>query len=260
MKKIFLVLSIMLISTSIYAIEVSVGFSAPGIGLGILRGDGVLNAANLATERSGSSEGMEQKLTISFAPAFQTGIMIEVLPFLALETGIGYTMSTVMYENEYITTVNGATVDASAQLLFTKTEITIPFMFRLQHEFRRFVMYGAVGVKLGIPVSKGYLSEQTLIDGVLNVYFPEDASSVSMDISFSLGGEFRIASSHYLGLRLGYDLNVISPFDAEKYADARNQALNATYKINASDYKDIYHDSFGASVTYRYAFGSKWNK
>lgn len=87
---------------------------------------------------------------------------------------------------------------------------------------------------------------------VTGIDFSENASAVNLDIAFSLGSEYRIAGAHYVGLRLGYDLNVLSPLDAEKYADA----ISGT----ASDFEDIYQDNFSASLTYRYAFNSKWTK
>jgi len=241
---------------SLYAVEVSIGVSAPGIGVSIMRGDGVdkiLNAANAASAVLGGDD-LQKIVPVSFAPAFQIDVMIEFLPNIALETGIGYSISTAMYQEKFDANVDGTVTELGSklQVMFKQAEIVIPVMLRGQYEFERFLMYGAVGAKLGIPVSKGYLLSQTLTDDDLKVDFSENASTVNLDIAFALGGEYRIANAHYIGLRLGYDLNVLSPLNAEKYADS----INGT----ASDFEDVFQDNFSASLTYRYAFNSKWNK
>jgi len=82
-------------------------------------------------------------------------------------------------------------------------------------------------VKFGIPIRKSYLSSKTpQNEEVLSV----DASDFSLDVAFAIGFEYNIKSSydkkftssddlwsrhtsHYIGLRVCYDLNVISPFD-----------------------------------------------
>ena len=68
-----------------------------------------------------------------------------------------------------------------------------------------------------------------------------------MDVAFALGTKFRIAKSHYVGVRLSYDLNVLSPYAVP---DGYDEPNNEKYFMG----------DFTTGITYRYAFGSKWNK
>lgn len=248
MKKIFLVLSIMFISASAYAIEYSVGVTTPGFGLAFLRGNSTksITEADAVTKASG----------ISLAPGLQLDVMFEFLPFLALETGLGYTISSAIYEPKS----TGGAQSIRIQSVFRRHEATIPIMIRGQYEFERFLTYGSVGVRLGIPLSKAYAFSRTLEDGKetdASKKAREDSdtdnySDLAMDIAFAIGGEYRITGAHYIGLRLGYDLNVISPANAREILGA--SATDA----EVDDY-EWYQDNFNVSLSYRYAFGSKWN-
>jgi len=51
------------------------------------------------------------------------------------------------------------------------------------------------------------------------------------------------ATSHYIGLRVCYDLNVISPLD-----DTQNTIGD-----------DFFHDNFSVSFTYRYLINHRWH-
>jgi len=246
MKKMILVLSMMLISASVYAIEYSVGLSAPGFGVGILRGEDAKTMTDVFKEVDAKSV-----FAPSFAPAFQLDFMVEFLPFLALETGIGWTYSSVIYEME-----DG---DFLSQQIFQRNELTIPIMIRGQYEADKFVAYGSVGVKLGIPLAGQYMYGKEFKDGKetdASKKRREDSemdnySALAMDIAFAIGGEYRITGAHYVGLRLGYDLNVLSPLDAKKVAK--------NFGDEAKNFEDFYQDNFNVSLSYRYAFNSKWN-
>ena len=141
-----------------------------------------------------------------------------------------------------------------SQRFFQRNELTIPIMIRGQYELEKFVGYASVGVKLGIPLSKHYSFSKILKDGKeidsskeSNKEADPNYSGLAMDVAFALGGEYRIAGAHYVGLRLGYDLNVISPYNTKEMSDAM-----------AKDFA-FYQDNFNVSLSYRYAFNSKWN-
>jgi len=70
-----------------------------------------------------------------------------------------------------------------------------------------------------------------------------------MDVSFAIGQEFRLGDANYLGIRIGYDLNVIQNFDIQQFKDAGLEA-----------YTSHFMDDVEFAITYRYAFGSKWKK
>ena len=247
MKKMILVLSMMLIASSVYAIEYSVGLTAPGFGVGILQGDTAKQYTDFLESGAMGTE-VKKVFSPSFAPAVQLDFMVELLPFLAIETGLGWTYSSIIYESEEI---GGYMYQAN----IVRNELTIPIMIRGQYEADKFVGYASVGVKLGIPLSKHYMYGKILKDGkeIDETKKPrEDAdptySDMAMDIAFALGGEYRITGAHYVGLRLGYDLNVISSVNMKEMTDDQ-----------AKDF-DFYQDNFNVSLSYRYAFNSKWTK
>lgn len=230
MKKMFLVLSMMLISTSVYAIELSIGLSTPGFGLAFLRGDDAEDEV-----RRLENGNLEQASAFSFAPAIQLDLMIALAPFLAIETGIGYSTSSIIYEGE--------TGNERTEITFKRDEMTIPLMLRLQHQIGSLLGYGAVGVKFGLPQSKTYQSTKVFVNDRLNDSFSDtdsdNASDFSMDVAFALGLELNLLYSHYVGIRGGYDLNVISPINTD----------------NTPSNYEWYQDNFNVSLTYRYAFG-----
>lgn len=227
MKKIFLVLTMMILSTSLYAIEVSFGISGEYIEVGILRGDDAKLLVDGLVDL-----GLNEIYPLSFFPAGQIDLMLELAPFFALETGIGYATSTISFE--------GRVFGVNANVVLARKEVTIPFLLRLQVETSKQVYYMAAGVKLGIPVTDSYVEVNASLLGVSDSLDILD-SEFSLDVAFALGVENRLIGSHYLGARMGYDMNVIPPFD-DKGSD------------------DFFHDSFYGSLTYRYAFNSKWNK
>lgn len=230
MKKMFLVLSMMLISTSVYAMGLSIGFSTPGFGLGFLRGD---NAEDFV--KSLEALGAEESSAFSFAPAIQLDLMIELSSFLAIETGIGYSTSSIVYEGEV--------GNVRTETTFRRNEMTIPVMLRLQLQLGSLLGYASTGVKFGIPQSKTYESRKVFINDSLSDFLSDtdsdDGSDLSLDVAFAVGGELNILYSHYIGVRVGYDLNVISPLNTDNLP---------------SDY-EWYQDNFNVSLTYRYAFG-----
>ncbi len=233
MKKVFLALAVVftLVTTSVnaYAVEVSLGTSFQPLGFNFLRGSDARSFIN-----DMKSDGLESTLDLLFESRID--VMIEILPYLALETGIGQRLSMNFYDGT-IPIVEGV-LEAGARTTIQRLEFTVPIMIRGQYEFERQLLYASVGVKLGIPMTNSYVTtsmplfdiEEDLLD-----------SKFSMDVSFALGLEGRLGDANYLGVRLSYDLNVIKPFD--------NKEID-----------DFYHDSFGAALTYRYAFNSKWKK
>jgi len=115
-------------------------------------------------------------------------------------------------------------------------------------------------VKFGIPIGESYLSSKTFENGKETLSSDMNASKFSLDVSFAIGFEYNIghsssltdgiisidldrASSHYIGLRVCYDLNVISPFD-----NTQNMIGN-----------DFFHDNFSVSFTYRYLINHRWH-
>jgi len=239
MKKIFLtiILSFLFTSLRLYSFEISVGSSLLGVGFGVFRGsyaETIENDAKYSDTKLNTS-------SISFMPIIQVDVMFEFLPFLALETGIGFGVSCY----------NAEVKERNApEYVFTRTEFRIPIMIRGQLELERLLFYGAFGTKLGIQLFENYTTIKNETANSKGITEIKNARGFTVDIAFALGGEFRVINSHYVGLRVGYDINVLSPM----------VGVNASaFSISDKDADSTFHDNFNVSLTYRYAFNSKWN-
>ena len=239
MNKFFatVVLSFLFISFNLYSFEVSVGSSFLGIGFGVFRGK---YAQIIENEAEDSNTKLNTSST-SFMPAIQADVMIEFLPFLAFETGIGFGISSYSAEVKKID---------SPEYIFTRSEFRIPIMIRGQFELERFLLYASFGTKLGIQLSDNYITIKNETANSEDITEIKNARGFTVDIAFALGGEFRIVDSHYGGLRVGYDLNVLSPMVG---------VSTTAFSINEIHANSTFHDNFNVSLTYRYAFNSKWN-
>ncbi len=67
----------------------------------------------------------------------------------------------------------------------------------------------------------------------------------SVDLGIAIGGEFRITGGHYIGLRAGYDWSLFM-----SHLETSKNIKNI----------EFYHNNLNLSLTYRYAFNSRWNK
>lgn len=239
MKKLFVtvILSFLFTSLKLYSFEISIGSSLLGIGFGVFRGEYAKIIENEAKNR-------DTKLntsSISFMPIIQVDVMFELLPFLALETGIGFGVSSYSAEVKERNT---------PEYVFTRSEFRIPIMIRGQFELERLVFYGAFGTKLGIQLSENYTTVKNETANSKNITEIKNARGFTVDVAFAVGGEFRVLSSHYVGLRIGYDINALSPMVGVN---------TSSFSISDKDADSTFHDNFNVSLTYRYAFNSKWN-
>ena len=239
MKKFFttVILSFLFVSLNLYSFEISVGSSFLGIGFGVFRG----KYAQIIEDNAKDNNTKLNTSSVSFMPVIQADVMIEFLPFLALETGLGFGVSSYTAEVKKID---------SPEYIFTRSEFRIPIMIRGQFELEKFLFYGSFGTKLGIQLSENYITIKTETADSEDITEIKNARGFTVDIAFAIGGEFRVVDSHYAGLRVGYDINVLSPM----------VGVNTTsFSIGDFDANSTFHDNFNVSLTYRYAFNSKWN-
>ena len=157
---------------------------------------------------------------------FDFDVMVEFMPYFSLETG---TIVTFYNLSEGENAFGIMTPDLS---IFA---ISVPIMFRGQYENETGVVYASVGVKVGYFFSTIVTKGTDIIGYPFNYDYSKD-DRFSMDVAFALGYEWRLGDANYLGLRANYDLNVIK------------------------QRRDFSYDNTGLSLTYRYAFGSKWKK
>ena len=239
MKKIFIFicLSIALMIGQVHAFEFSIGISSPGFGLGFLRGSDADNIIDTL-----ETAGFERDFGLSLFPLAQVNLafMFETPAggSVGLETGIGYGMSTVKYKGD----ISGAQVSVLAK----REGLIIPILYRGQYEFSRGTIYALTGPTFVIPMTSRYASVETdSADVLVGTGISSLETRFSVDLGIAIGGEFRITGGHYIGLRAGYDWSLfMSHLESPK--DIQNI--------------EFYHDNLNLSLTYRYAFNSKWNK
>lgn len=239
-KKILLVLiTLFSFSAASYAVEVSFGASMQwGIGNSVLRGNDFNDY-----ESHLKSLDFNGLFDISFVPSIN--IMLEFSPFFAIETGLYYNNSTLRYDIISIgrTPIWGFPYpDIDGTVVFGESTLEIPIMLRLQYEWTRVLLYGSVGPKFIIPVAD-YVWQNWIEDG-LGTLPDIESRDFYMDVAFALGIEFRAGKANYIGIRVSYDLNVISPIKS----------------IGGEKVKSFYNDTWFSGITYRYAFNSKWKK
>ncbi len=226
------IITLFVISTASYAIEVSIGTSL-GAGFPIFRGatynaySTSINTLYPNAEKLGYSLNMP---TID--------VMVEILPAFAIETGLGYRYST--WQNSY-TNLGVNTIDS-----FTRSELYIPIMLRGQSKYGIGMTYVSAGIKMGFPLSssyavkKTYSSDEQFLVGVIDAA----AAKFVLDASFAVGQEFKLAEVHYLGIRVSYDLNILNAFSL--------QEKNITAMFGEES--EWRQDNLTFALTYRYAF------
>ncbi len=237
-KKILCVIATMFaISTSVYAIELSVGASV-GLGAPLFK--------DLDTDLDTgltSIPTLDEKSKLYYK--FQLDVLIEFNPFFALETGFGfsgatmtqsYTSSSTTYESEY---------------KYTPQQVYLPVMARGQIGYNGIadlymVTYGAAGAKVGLPVGNlsTYKIKSTVSSGDTATTYDgkaENNSFMVLDVAIAVGQEVRLGNSHYVGLRIGFDIGI---FSYESYSDGDSFS-------GADDYFGM--NNFNFAVTYRYS-------
>lgn len=194
MKKVLCVmLALCVVNTAVFAVDLSIGGSF-GIGAPMLSGD------DYAAFRYSDipSENVDKE-AIAIAP--QVNVLVEFIPFLALETGLGF-----KYSHE---TFSYTELGLSAEIIGARSELSIPVLVRGQYGYDMSagaitsgLTYLAAGFKLGIPTDD-YLSVSFL--GITDT---TAAKSPAVDVSLAVGQEFGLGEKHFLGLRMQFDINV----------------------------------------------------
>ncbi len=221
MKKILIILLLLMVAiVPVFAIKFSIGASFD-LGLSIVRGDHIDDIYDITGlfNDTGNSEDMDINL-FSYSPKIDA--LIELNEYLAIETGVGYRNSKCTYEFTYS--------DAVENIDFLRTEIVIPVMARFQIPYAgdSKIFFASIGPKVCIPISFYYFYK---VEGVTNGQFTVDNAPVILDVAFSLGNDFRISRSNYLGIRVNYDLNILKPHSFGKDTflfNTRHDVLSAT--------------------------------
>jgi len=229
-KLLLMFVALFAFSTVSYAVEVSLGASA-SLGVPFLSG----KDAKKFTSSFETFTGDDNPFRVSYMPSID--LMIEVLPFLAIETGVDLDVRVMEWEASAKENVLASSVGLA------RVVVSIPLMLRGQYEYKIGVTYVSVGVKFGIPIVDSPTTVSTLF--AQKMY---KSSDFAMDVSFAVGQEFRVGVANYLGLRVGYDLDVVSSLDKKPFTDI------------GQEIPSLFIDNLNFAITYRYAFNSKWKK
>ena len=229
------VVAMFALGTTAQAVEISVG-GAAGFAVPFFRGKDAKEFVSALETMSGTD-----KPFMSIAIPTRLDLMVEILPFLAIETGIGYDNVGMIYTSTF-------GILGKSTFVINKSQIYIPVMLRGQYEYEMGLTYASVGVKLGIPLGDEYLGGFEGILASTGDSYSIKTSDFSMDVSFAIGQEFRLGKANYLGIRVAYDLNVIQNFDTDQF------------KKSGWEHESHFIDDVEFLLTYRYAFGSKWKK
>ncbi len=244
-KILCVIIALFAINRAVHAVEISVGGSLAG-GFPIVRGKDYSDRFKGFMELGYKYKRCRMPFTL--APQFD--VMFQFIPYLALETGLGFKYSTeqLAFHNGPGSSKPGGSDNNF--YIWKRSQVYIPIMLRGQYEYKIGATYFSAGVKLGFPVVEDYISEghtDSVWNEVNQVKSNYKSALFVLDIALSLGQEFKIATSHYLGFRINYDINVLSPYATSSIDD---------YKADTMlDDTDLFHDDLTIALTYRYAFG-----
>ena len=250
-KLLCIIIALIVVNTSAYALDISLGGSF-GAGGPIFRGlDYKKSMGNVDLLK----ETFPNFKKTTFAIVPQVDLMLEFIPFLALETGLGFKYSTLNYSDS----IQAGDIKAGGKIA-TRSEIFIPVMLRSQFEYKLGVTYISTGLKIGIPVSDYLLQENEYPSFNKKKIIIAKASVFTLDIAFAVGQEFKIANSHYLGIRVGYDMNVLRPYATSVAVVVESGDTVPSEEETMLDDTDWFQDNFAVALTYRYTFNSKSKK
>ncbi len=187
----------------------------------------------------------------------QATVLVEfaALPFLALETGFGFSYAGLTWDNAGEDPFGWGYYNADNGWLERK-QVYIPIMVRAQHGYgvgnMYMVSYFSIGLKLGIPIGDFMYHDVDYYDYYDSSYDYSYAltlpkSSFALDIPIAVGQEIQFGESHYVGLRIQYDINVVAGHAFDMYGEWENSWGGKIYE---------YTDSLNFSLTYRYSFAS----
>ncbi len=233
------------ITTTAHATEVSIGASM-GPTIAFLRGSHSKYFVSHAEFKTGDE--VPSRVSFQGRPV---DVMIEFLPYLGMEFGLGIGASVMSYKESDVVIKGTCDASSSIRVDIERVEFYMPLMLRAQYEYKVGVTYISAGFKFCVPMidymyqyDENLKTAATVITESSSVVVK--SSSFVVDASFAIGQEFRLGYSNYLGIRVGYDLNI-----TPAYRD--NLLLSSTREIT-----DSYMDNLNIALTYRYAFNSKW--
>lgn len=257
MKKCLLTIaSILLISSLTYAVDFSIGITAGGWGPTFVRGTSD-DAKMFNNKDEDKFDGFKRPLNynMAFAPVAQITGQVDIIPFFGIELGLGYSMKSIGFSFDG---QDSDGKDVVSGYKMSINQLSIPLLLKGQYEIADMVnIYVGVGPKFNFNILAPTRTEYT--DGKKNETDDnpykaekEEYNMFDMDLSFAIGAEYKIAGAHYLGLRVGYDMNLLGTMkEYKRYEDTTTGDWVDKYEGR----NKFYADDLAISLTYRYKFG-----
>lgn len=236
MKNIFFILIFLSISSKIYMFDFSIGFNVLGAGSSFSRGEDYKKKLDSLSNNNTKQMGLSKRYVLS--DAINVNVRFGFNKYIALETGLGVNIKSSGYQY-----TNYGIYD-EVMFRYKLHLLSLPILFITKYDIKdKFNIYLAVGPKLNLKLKSDLY--RTLINKTINqtsVYEknPYSYTAFSMDINFSFGSEYQFMTNQYLGLRLSYNLNVMSHFN--KWSTSKKKWVAEKYYI----------DGIALSITYRY--------
>ncbi|MGL4982465.1 MAG: outer membrane beta-barrel protein [Treponemataceae bacterium] len=229
-KSVILGIALLCMSFSTFAMDFSVGVTAGGLGPSFIRGE-ELKLAEITNSLFGATT--KNNASLVFSPAVSANAVLEFIPYLGLEAGVGFGISKPGYKS----TMGGEEI----KNIYEFMELMIPIMLRFQLPVANFNIYAGVGANLNIVLS-GKSSGFDMEEGKVTVEKMEkdEYAGFVVDLVFALGAEYAIAQKHFVGLRAQYNLGLM---DRRGYEDGEKPSKAL-----------VLADALAFSLTYRYKF------
>ncbi len=259
-KKVLCVIGMMFtLATMAHAVDISIGLSA-GVGPTFFRGGSdLMSTFDTYKEEYGSYSGVD------VAYRFQIDILAEFAQFFALETGFGFSHNIKSFETASYSRFAGNGEGNGYGILeetVQRAQLNIPLMLRLQKAWGGgsawMVSYLSAGIRLGIPVADFWKFEYSVVSSTASSFdfsYQGTSSSVVWDFCIAIGHEFQLSESNYLGLRIGYDINLSNP--STEYIETKDGVIYAPAEYDPENMGKMFMDSLLFSITWRYSFEGK---
>ncbi len=235
-KSAFIVFIILLGVIKIYAIDLSLSAQL-GAGSPVMRSS--YATVQKAVAMQNGDYGIKSYKPAIFNIQGQGIMLLEFTPNLGMEIGLGLRYSQHRTAHEQGSNLN--------LVKFQRLEVTFPLYFRAQYRyafdfdlFDNLTTYATIGPKVSLPFLYDYRED------IYGNLFQTPANSVNLDISFSLGHDIEIEQDVFVGLRFGYDLNIIDTISdsvAQGDADQKETFID--------NYGHSFHDDFTVYISYR---------
>ncbi|MGL4985892.1 MAG: outer membrane beta-barrel protein [Treponemataceae bacterium] len=225
MKKLTAITIILVLSTFtlIFGTEFSIGTVLGGFGTTSARGSGYKDFL----DENGYESFVGVPYSMSFSPMADIRGQIDILKYMGIEFGVGYSQKSLGFYKD----------DGTDYYIYKYTfpNISIPIMIKGQIPINRNILfYAGAGVRMGFNTNLSVITYKNQKKEEPDCY-SQKYNVFDLDVMIAMGTEYVFANTHYLGIRVGYDFNMVG-----------------SLRDNQQETRKIYVDNLAISLTYRY--------